>query len=270
MARIHLPTSKLRARRKRERIVAVFKGVCVAFLAGGAITGVLWLPHVRVSTIEVEGFAGRAAQEIERAAHKHIAGTYMLLFPKDNIFIYPKQSMRERILEEFPWLAEVAVQANNFRTIGIVVRERTPVALWCGENPDARIPCLLMDENGIAYEMAPQFSGTVYTEYFGKAEGVLPKQFLTAGQFRSIKALIQALTEKEGEAVARVAVDEHTDVRATFTNGFTLIFTAAEDSGNVYERYMLAKTAEPFTTHPLGDFEYLDLRFGNRLYYKLR
>ena len=32
----------------------------------------------------------------------------------------------------------------------------------------------------------------------------------------------------------------------------------------------LALEAEPFKGHALSDFEYLDLRFGDRLYYKLK
>jgi len=49
-----------------------------------------------------------------------------------------------------------------------------------------------------------------------------------------------------------------------------VIFALSDSGGDVYERFVLALTAEPFEGRSTGDFEYLDLRFGDRLYYKLR
>lgn len=271
MARVDLPQSKLRARRRRQKLLKALAVFAMAAAAVGLLLGISWLPHLRVTKIEVEGAEGSAAKTIETAAMKYISGTYVFLFPKNNILLYPKKSLTQSLHEQFPRLAEVQVRANNFRTIGIVVRVRVPESLWCGMLPEAKVPCLFMDEDGVAYEAAAQFSGTVYTEYFGTTTGsAVPKQYLTPEQFRSLTALVQAFKDKEGESIARVVVDEQEDVRATFDNGFTLLFTTKEDSGDVYERFLLAKTADPFSSHALGDFEYLDLRFGDRLYYKLK
>jgi len=271
MARVDLPQSKLRARRRRQKLLKAATAILIVAVVVGALLGISWLPHLRVTKIEVEGAEGSAAKTIEAATVKYISGNYAFLFPKNNILLYPKSGLTKSLYEQFPRLAEVQVQANNFRTIGVTVRVRVPGSLWCGASPEARVPCLFMDDNGVAYEAAAQFSGTVYTEYFGTTTSTaIPKQYLTAEQFRSLAALVQAFKDKEGESIARVAVDEHEDVRATFENGFTLMFTAKEDSGSVYERFLLAKSSDPFSSHQLSDFEYLDLRFGDRLYYKLK
>jgi len=43
------------------------------------------------------------------------------------------------------------------------------------------------------------------------------------------------------------------------------------DSGaDVLERIALALQSEPFAKRSLTDFAYLDLRFGDKLYYKLK
>ena len=73
----------------------------------------------------------------------------------------------------------------------------------------------------------------------------------------------------QGQVVVSVVVDEHHDVYVRFENNFTLMFNLRDNSGDVYERFVLAQTAEPFKNHNLSDFEYLDLRFGDRLYYKV-
>lgn len=271
MARVDLPQSKLRARRRRQKVFAALAVTALVAAVAGIILGVSWLPHIRVSAIDIEGVEGSRAEAIESVARKHIEGRYLYVFPKSNILIYPKHSLTKDLYDQFPRLAAVQVQARNFRTISIVVHERVPESLWCGRVPEERVPCVFMDEGGVAYEAAAEFSGTVYTEYFGSTtKTTLPNQYLAPEQFRSLTALVQAFKDKEKERIVRVVVDEQGDVRATFENGFTLMFVANEDSGDVYARFLLAKTAEPFTTHPLADFEYLDLRFGDRLYYKLK
>lgn len=270
MARIDLPQSKLRARKRRQSLFAVIKLIAIGVGIVGIVLGVSWLPHLRITKVEVAGVEGTAADAIEEAAQRSIAGTYAFVFPKNNVLIYPKTSLIQNLYEQFPRLAAIEVEAKHLRIIGVTVRERIPGSVWCGVTLDTRVPCLFMDEDGVAYEAAAQFSGTVYTEYFGSTTGALPKQYLTSKEFRSLAALVQAFKDKEGESIARVAVDEQNDARATFESGFTLLFAALADSGDIYERFLLAKTAEPFKSRALKDFEYLDLRFGDRLYYKLK
>ena len=55
-----------------------------------------------------------------------------------------------------------------------------------------------------------------------------------------------------------------------FADNFTLIFTLVDQGGDVFERLTLALTSGPMAAHKLGDFQYLDLRFGDKLYYKLK
>jgi len=47
-------------------------------------------------------------------------------------------------------------------------------------------------------------------------------------------------------------------------------FAVADAAGDTFERFSLALGAGPFLEHPLSDFAYLDLRFGDKLYYKLK
>ena len=55
-----------------------------------------------------------------------------------------------------------------------------------------------------------------------------------------------------------------------FASGFVLKFALSDAGGDVFERFSLALAAEPFLGRSLSDFLYLDLRFGDKLYYKLK
>ncbi len=197
-----------------------------------------------------------------------LAGSYLYVLPHDNIFIYPNKAIAATLLKKFPEFKSADVYAVDFHTIAVDVAEREPMALWCSGGGD----CNFMDEDGVVYATAPQGSGQVFVTYQGTSTGVgLPKQFLTPEEFRSLAALVTALSAGEPAGPVRmVVVDQANDVRAYFQNDFLLIFALASAGGDVFERFNLALKADPFKNHKLSDFEYLDLRWGDKLYYKLK
>jgi hypothetical protein len=111
----------------------------------------------------------------------------------------------------------------------------------------------------------------VYVHYFGSTTAAtLPKQYLTPVQFEGFFALNQTLSKGVGEAVSRVAVSDGGDITMTFAGGFTLIFAQDQSPADVLARFSLAQSSSVFAGHALADFDYLDLRFGDKLYYKLK
>ena len=72
--------------------------------------------------------------------------------------------------------------------------------------------------------------------------------------------------------IQSIAVDPSSDVYINFATGtstFEIIFALA-DTANAYQRFALAQESSVFQQYPLSDFAYLDLRFGDKLYYKLK
>lgn len=234
------------------------------------LAGFVALSHasfLRVEQVTVLGTETLSPQKIEEIARGQIAGAYGYLFARDNIFIYPKSGVTTRIGEYSPSIKTVEVEAKDFHTIEITVVERSPKALWC------EAICFFMDEDGVVYEPASSFSAPVYVSYEGKAtileKGALPKQYLSVEDFRALSALVDALAQTQApQKIDRVVVDKNGDVRARFESGFTLLFVLKDDGGDVYERFTLALKADPFDGRSINDFEYLDLRFGDKLYYK--
>ena len=168
------------------------------------------------------------------------------------------------LLAAYPQLKTADVHANDFHTVSIAVFERVPKALWCSDT------CYLMDEDGVVY--TPVARGALrYITYLGAASTTPPVHYLTQDQFHSLSALVDALAQKEAStSIQTVSVDAAGDVEAVFTGSFVLKFRLADAGGDIFERFTLALQSDPFKAHPLSAFLYLDLRFGDKLYYKLR
>lgn len=272
MARVALPESKVRARRRRRRAVGgIFAALAVVAMLGGFV----WLSHapfLRVERVVAAGLASVSATDVEAVVRKHLEGTYAFLFAKNNILIYPQDTIAATLRSEYPQFKVVEVRAQDFSTINVVVVEREPKSLWCPEGESARTGgCYFMDEDGVVYARAGA-SDALYIEYRGTTtEGALPRQYLGVEAFRALSAFVGAVAQKETTEPPRtVAVDAVSDVRIGFPSGFVLLFSAKAQGGDVFERYALARDAAPFAGRALGEFEYLDLRFGDKLYYKER
>jgi len=237
MARVELPPSKLKMRKRRRRLRLLL-------LAGSLLAVVVliaaWLTHIpfiHIRTIEVVGAETISSSSVQALIKKELEGSYYLFFPKRNIFLYPKQEITELLRARYPVLSSAQVHANDFQTLGVVLVERTARALWC---QDER--CYFMDENGVLYGDAPQFSAPVYTRYRGALSKVsLPQQFLTPTDFQALTALVDAIVRKlPEEELSSVVVDKHRDVDMYFMSGFILRFALNEEGGDVYERFVLA------------------------------
>ncbi len=268
MARVELPESRLRLRKRRRRLrMSLVLGVFFLLLLGGVV-GLSRIPAIQIQGVVVSGAETIASTTISHFVEDRLVGNYWWLFPKRNIFLYPKGVIAKELMANFPSLASADVHANDFQSIAVLVVERAPRALWCR---GAESDCYFMDENGVVYESAPIFSEPIYIPYLGGASGVLPWHYLKPTEFQALSALVDAIAEKlQGERVKQVSVDNAEDVRVSFVSGFSLRFALQDPGGDTFERLSLALTSEPMAAHKLSDFEYLDLRFGDKLYYKLR
>jgi cell division septal protein FtsQ len=272
--RVELPASKLKARKRQRliRISAVIVGAVLLFF--GILVGLSYIPGLRVTNVAVTGTQTLATSTVVSYVQSHIAGHYAGVFPKDNIFLYPKQQIRDGLLVKYPVLSSADVRAHDFGTIAVSLVERAPRALWCPSNTAGAQGqgCYFMDENGVVYSPAPTFSAPVYVRYYGALpEGPLPKNYLDPERFIALSALVDAIAHKlEPEQIIAVSVDGAGDARMQFESGFELRFALRDQGGDIFERLSLALGAEPIAGHALSEFLYIDLRFGDKLYYKLK
>jgi hypothetical protein len=244
----------------------------------GGIAAAAWLPQVRIHSIAVSGQKTVEGGKLQAFVEEKISGRRFVVLPADSVFLYPKKEIATELLAYFPLLKTATVHAQNFESIAVEVSEREPYALWCGATPLVESPCALMDKTGLAYAPAANFFGDAYFTYYGPATtspgfkgAFAPRQFLTPQEFESLSALVEQFAKYEQKArVNRVVVEEVGDVKLSFDNGFSLLFALKDATGDVFESFVLALTAEPFVNRPISDFEYLDLRFGDKLYYHLK
>lgn len=270
--RVALGESKLRARRRRRRVFIV--GACVLlFLAlCGGVVYLTWAPFFRLTTVVVEGVTPAQVAEVEHVVRGQIAGGYMGVFAKNNMLLYPKDEVVQALTKDFPTLKDIVVRTSDRHTLLVSAVERQPSAVWCGAAPSTVENCLFLDETGLAYAASLDYTGVGYRKYFGRlSTSTQPEEYLSPQSFHALDVFVDTLEKKvSSTSLQYVFVDENNDVHVVYKNGFELRFELSADTANVLEKLQLVFMTAIFKQHALSDFEYLDLRFGEKLYYKLR
>ncbi len=245
-----------------------------------------WLSHVEqfnIGNINIEGNSAVQTERILEIVNERLAGNYFYLFSKRHILFYPKNKIKAELANSFLRLKSVDIQFADFQSININVLERNPFALWCAKLGEK---CYFMDENAFIFEHAPNFPGDVYFKYLGDLisiatatdDEILGQIFLKSDQkskegqmpenlFEKVNLFIRYLKDINIEAY-KLSVRENGDYELFFGNESKLIFDANQNFGKIFENLRA-------TLIDLGDlegreFEYMDLRFNNKVLYKFR
>ena len=90
--------SKLRARRRRERILRVSLLALGLAVVLGSLVALAYLPRVTITTIDLEGLSTIPQEEVRAAVERELSQRYFFLLPKRNIFLYPRAGIERALL----------------------------------------------------------------------------------------------------------------------------------------------------------------------------
>src|ERR1700722_14750180 len=111
MARIELPQSRVRARRKRRRIRIAYLCAAALLILLIALVALAHAPFLRITGVDVSGESTLNGNAIASEVMSDISGSYLYVFPKDNIFLYPKYRTQADLEKQMPTIAKVSIQA---------------------------------------------------------------------------------------------------------------------------------------------------------------
>jgi len=126
--------------------------------------------------------------------------------------------------------------------------------------------CHFADRDGMIYAPAPSFSGPVFFTWYGQiTDMTLPidgNRFLSIEEFDSSVKIIEGI--KRAYIKPRYGVIETDTIELTLANGERLMYARDAESEDTVANFLAAKDALPEG----ASFEYMDMRFGTKVFYK--
>lgn len=235
------------------------------------------LPFLLIKEIKVEGAIIVKVGEIKSRAQSFLTGRYWGLFPKAHYWWYPADELKTELLAVFPRLADVSFTKQFNKELIIKVSEREPVLTYC---PDDREGCFFVDMTGRVYAPAPRFSPGVFLEWRASTSPATwpfnltsPEQITRLQQTEKIFNKVFELLTLKALRVHHFEATPEADFIfwVTASHPWQIIIdseTAAVTLGdNLHTALLSILKANGTTT--LQKLEYVDLRFGKKVFYKL-
>lgn len=297
--------SPIRARRRRTRIIIA---LIILILIGAIAYGISWvsyLPRYSVESVSIVGAQEVPSSDIYAYVESllHTGGHPYL--SKDNIFLYNPGAIEREVVGYFPRIASVSVsRASLFSTaVTVTVTERQPYAVWCTDATQA--DCYQMDNTGFIFAQAPGqvvstvvatdstsspqaatstpvvpspqaqyvFQGGIATSTTATSSSAIISispigQIFAGSHMPGIVALLELLGQAGFNPTGAIVQDDQ-DFWVPLSQGFYIKASFGEDPQDLVSNLQLVLSSSALQGKQ-SELEYVDLRFGDRVYYKLQ
>ncbi len=263
---------KSRRRNLRNKLIFFGVGVLAIFIALGFLSRISAL---NIKNVAVTGNAVIDSEDIQKVADEAMSGHYFWLIPKTNIFFYPKNKIKENLTTEFKRMKDLSLGIGKNGILEIKLAERTGIYIWCGvdlpkEGEEEK--CLFLDKDGYSFDEAPYFSGDVYFKFYGSLfethNPIFPKLVRFKENLENIELEpVRLLAKEDGDMVMYLSAGNSNNIRPEIT------FKLDTDLDKAAENLQAALGTEPLRTDFKKKYSllsYIDLRFGNKVYYRFR
>lgn len=276
--RFRSPRVREARQRKHIRMLILFVVLVVSIVF--MLSQASKLPVFRVETLRITGNKAVSSREIYDTVKDTFSGNHALLFSRRNVFLFSRNTMEQQLLDAFPRLKAVHVEAVGTHKVLIEITERQMVGMACID-AETTETCHFVDEDGFIFAAAPTFSGDSFFRYYDmrKKHFSIGTYVMRADEFHQVVGLQGALREL---GVVPVSMRIESDNDAEFPENFTftltkdteLIFstdtTKLEEELQNLQTVLLSDAFKEETGGDISAIEYIDLRFGTKVFYRLK
>lgn len=231
------------------------------------------LSYFRISTLKIQGLEGIDKRAVEVGAKFPLIGNYFWFWPKDSVFYLSTQSVVDGLINNIPRIKEVDVSRSGLTSLKITIKERKPYGLWCTADKDK--VCYFVDNTGLVFDKAPELSDQLFIKFFGQvslAKSALGQNYLSPNIFEPLSDFLSWVLAS-GISINSFYVDPDGYYHIYMPGGGQILVSDKRDFDETFrnlqsllkEKNLLSKTLSYDKS-----IDYIDLRFGEKIYIKRR
>ncbi|OGZ95136.1 MAG: hypothetical protein A2847_00600 [Candidatus Sungbacteria bacterium RIFCSPHIGHO2_01_FULL_50_25] len=252
---------------RKRKIAFIFFAFLLCALAGSSVY-LLRHPALQVTDISVVGLRRVLPAEIELKIREELSGNFFYVIPRSSIVLFSASALEGTLKSAMPRLASLHITREFPSKISVEAREREFWAVFCaGEGGE----CGYMDRTGFVYESAPQSSGSLILSVRKDTGSVgIPSQAIEPALAEQFADAVRVLKEEIGEDGESFFIfsELRDEFRIKVRSGYTLYIKRDDEFKNTIA--ILKTFLEKEAGENRKDLDYIDLRFGNKIFYKLK
>jgi len=244
------------------------KGILVLLTAGLIITAI-WhasrLPAFTISEVVVSGGETINHEQVRIIVLEELKNEYLRLVPKQFSWFYPRENILES-LSKIERIHDIKVELVDQTKINVSFSEYVPFALWCmsAESKD----CLFINSSGYAFTKAPNLSGGSFLRLSVIGEEASLHSEITDSESFTKLIELKNLLEVRDWFMASIEIDRAGDAFLILNPASELKVSLDIAPVETIDNLFTVLSSEQFLELRPGNFEYIDLRFGNKVFVK--
>jgi cell division septal protein FtsQ len=286
---------KLRDKKRKQKRLKNILIISVGVFIFSLVVYILNASFLSIQQIIVDDVEYSNRNDIELAIKEKLDGKYFGIFSRSNALIFSRTKISREVRTKFPSIKDVNVDLKGLTTINVELEEYVSTALWC-DVPVTPANTLTHDEEGgekvsVIPQVVNSFSGS--NCFFVNDEGVIFSPTKYDSNTDVIKAfgkitsdpIRQAYTDKKTfeeliefskllrrlNIVADQVWTTNGEVYAFVTKEKVKIYIDSEsDLISMFDNLDTVMKRDAINQAQFSNIDYIDLRFGNRVFYKLK
>ena len=269
--------TKISSTLNRKRKIAFVKkiGAIIIFIIFFISLFILFLTldKIKIKNVGVIGNSTVYTEEILNLVQKQLDEKYLWIIPTDNIFLLQRFEIKKEILENIKKIKSVEISMDGFNTLGITISERVSESFWCSGQPDDSKKCYFMDDSGLIFAEAPDFTNNIFMKYYGLIlkDNPIGENYFSPDRFKKIKDFLFEIKKIGFNSEDYFAIDEH-QYEIVLSGGAKIMLDDKEDfSKNILKLNTLIKNGYIKTDlESISKIKHIDLRYGNKVHYDFK
>lgn len=247
---------------RRQVVVGVLLCIAIGLLL--TIIGyVTRLSIFQIKDVSVVGGFTIPHETIKHVAETELRGTYLKLIPKRFGPLYPARGISEKI-GAVSRVKNVELTRDDDNNLIIAFEEYRPQALWCPSIEATE--CFFIDQTGLAFAPAPTLSGAAFVRYVADEP---PAQGHYMAERMLLDDSVQFTTLLENELslfVTHIEAFGDYDIEYYVSGGGRIKVSQDIPMLDSFNNLKTILSSEDFAHLEPGSFNYVDLRFGDKVF----
>lgn len=231
----------------------------------GTATYLSTLPIFQIEQYEINGNYAVEKSEIESRLNNALSGFYFYFIPRKNYFLVMTGSIQKNLFDAFPRIEEVSVKKKPFSSLSIQIKEREPWAVYCSQK------CFFIDKSGFAYEESFINSGNLIKLIKGDDDNISIGKYAINNETINIFSNVENKINLLGlGSVTEYGLSSKLpeELKIKTGGGFYLLFNSTDNWDKIFT--VLETVLSEEIKEKRTNLDYIDLRFGNKVFYKFK
>ncbi|MBP9669477.1 MAG: hypothetical protein KBE09_04270 [Candidatus Pacebacteria bacterium] len=258
---------RLAQRRQKKRLMILGLSVFGLLLVVALLVGATHLRVLRIAQTDIAGNVAISNELLGAHVDAYLALVSKGLIAKANAPLFPTEAFAQSVIGSFPRIKRADAEIEGFLhpVLHLTVRERDAYARWCRESD-----CFLVDEGGFVFAHDEGEERAITTDFAGTltSDAVIGRVFAPE-HFTQLKQLTVAFAQRGFVPRRAEFTADNAVVNFMLERGFVVRVPIDADAETIASTLDVSLASEALRGKS-GLLEYVDMRFGNRIYYKFQ